>query len=119
MSLKVINPRNLYSSSTIRSFSILFNCKIDSASFNEVPTGAVIKFFSVITSTIALSLLCSKRKSLLVTIPLNLPRLSITGIPPILCSLMALLASATTAVSGSVTGSMIIPLSALFTFLTS
>ena len=32
---------------------------------------------------------------------------------------MALLASATTAVSGRVTGSMIIPLSARFTFLTS
>ena len=35
MSLKVINPRNLYSSSTIKSFSILFCCKIDSASFNR------------------------------------------------------------------------------------
>ena len=92
---------------------------MDSASFNEVPTGAVIKFFSVITSTMGLSLLCSKRKSLFVTIPLNLPTLSMTGIPPILCSLMALLASATTAVNGSVTGSIIIPLSALFTFLTS
>ena len=65
-----------------------------------------------------LSLLCSKRKSLLVTIPFKIPFSSTIGIPPILCSRMALLASATTAVNGNVTGSIIIPLSARFTLRT-
>ena len=60
----------------------------------------------------------SNLKSRFVTIPFKYPSLSTIGIPPILCSFMLFLASITIASKGSVTGSIIIPLSARFTFLT-
>ena len=60
----------------------------------------------------------SKRKSLLVTIPFKVPFSSTTGIPPIPCSFINILASPTVEFKGKVTGSMIIPASARFTFLT-
>ena len=60
----------------------------------------------------------SKRKSLLVAIPLRIPFSSTTGMPPIPNSFIAILASPTVAVKGKVTGSIIIPASARFTFLT-
>ncbi len=100
-------------------FSILFFCRMPSACSREVPTGAVIKLSFVITSTIGLLSTFSKRKSRLVTMPFNMPLSSTIGIPPILCSAIFCLASKTFAVKGKVTGSVIIPLSARLTFLTS
>ena len=55
--------------------------------------------------------------SRLVIIPLSKPESSIIGIPPILCSFILFLASETLESIGKVTGSIIIPLSALFTLL--
>ena len=119
ISLKVINPTNLSSSLTTGNFSILFSCKITSASFNEVPSATVTKFSEVITSTIGRSLFFSKRKSRLVTIPTNFPPSSTIGIPPILCSRIACFASNTIEVNDKVIGSIIIPLSARLTLRTS
>ena len=67
------------------------------------------------TSVIDLSFFFSNLKSLLVTIPFKKPESSTIGIPPILFSLMLFLASETTEFKGRVTGSKIIPLSALLT----
>ena len=54
ISLMVINPDKFPFSSTRGSFSILCLCKILSASFKEVPTGAVINGSFVITSSISI-----------------------------------------------------------------
>ena len=70
------------------------------------------------TSTIDREFIFSNRKSRFVAIPLRIPFSSTTGIPPIPNSFMACLASPTVAVNGNVTGSIIIPASARFTFLT-
>ena len=118
ISLKVISPTSVLFLSTTGSFSILFFCKITSASVREVPLLTVIKFFFVITSVITLELFFSNLRSLLVTIPLRIPFLFTIGIPPILFSFMLNFASLTIESNGKVIGSMIIPLSALFTFLT-
>ena len=117
ISLKVIKPTNLFALVTTGSFSILFSCKITSASSKEVPTPTVIKLSFVITSVITLSFFFSNLISLLVTIPFKKPESSTIGIPPILFSFMLFLASETVEVNGKVTGSIIIPLSARFTLL--
>ena len=59
----------------------------------------------------------SNLKSLFVTIPFSLPLSDIIGIPPILYFFMLFFASLTNAVDFNVTGSIIIPDSALFTSL--
>ncbi|MNE26055.1 hypothetical protein D3C80_1194060 [compost metagenome] len=119
ISLNVINPTNLLSELTTGSFSILFFCKIPSATSSVVPSPAVTKFSVVMTSRIERELFFSKRKSRLVTIPFKIWFSSTTGMPPMLNSLITCFASPTVAVRGKVTGSIIIPDSALFTFLTS
>ena len=118
MSRKVIRPTRFFCSSITGSFSILCRCRISSASAKEVFLVTVIKFSLVITSVIGRSLFFSNRKSLLVTIPANLPEPSTMGIPPILNWRIFSLASCTRLSKGSVTGSMIMPDSALFTALT-
>ena len=109
ISRKVINPISLLSLSTTGSFSILWAWSTSSACAIEMPSDAVIKFSEVITSISGLPSFFSKRKSRLVTIPINSPLSSTIGIPPIRYSLMILLASETNAVTGKVTGSIIIP----------
>ena len=84
----------------------------------EIPSGAVMRFSPVITWVIGRLLSRSKRRSRFVTIPLRIPASSTIGIPPMLCSFIQSFASPTVEVSESVTGSMIIPLSARLTFLT-
>ena len=84
ISRNVIKPTSVLSLETTGSFSILCSCNINSASFKEVPSFAVIKFCDVITSLIGRRLFFSKRKSRFVTIPNNLLSSSTTGIPPIL-----------------------------------
>ena len=69
----------------------------------------------VITSVILRVGLFSNLRSLLVTIPFRIPFLSITGIPPILYSLIKFIASATVASRLIVIGSKIITFSALLT----
>ena len=104
--------------STTGSFSILFSCNIPSASCKVVPTAAVTRFLEVITSSIEREFVFSKRKSLLVAIPLRIPFSSTIGIPPIPCSFINILASPTVEFKGKVTGSIIIPDSARFTLRT-
>ena len=72
----------------------------------------------VITSVIFLARSFSNLRSLLVTIPLRIPSLSITGMPPILYSLIRFIASPTVAFRLIVMGSNIITFSALLTLLT-
>jgi hypothetical protein len=88
---------------------------ISSASCRVVPIGAVMRFLVVIKSSMGLSLSVSKRRSRLVKMPTSNPVSSTTGIPPILFSRMSWKASPTRALLCMVIGSMIMPLSALFT----
>ena len=115
----MINPTRLFFESTTGSFSILCFLRTSSASSNDVPDLTVIRFFDVITLEIGLLSSFSNLKSLFVTIPLNFPLSDIIGIPPILYFFIYFFASLTYAFSFSVTGSIIIPDSALFTSLTS
>ena len=114
----MINPIRMLSSSTTGSFSILYRCRISWACFRLVPTGAVIRFSLVMISLTERLNRSSNLRSLLVRIPISLLFSSITGIPPILYVFMRLRASWSVASAVTVTGSMIIPLSERFTFLT-
>ena len=118
ISLKVINPTSLLALVTTGNFSILFCCRITSASSNDVPTPTVMRFSFVITSVIILLFLFSNLISLFVTIPFKKPESSTIGIPPILFSFILFFASETVESKGKVIGSIIIPLSARLTLLT-
>ena len=78
-----------------------------------------MRFFDVITFEIGLLSSFSNLKSLFVTIPFSLPLSDIIGIPPILYFFILLFACLTNAFNFKVTGSIIIPDSALLTNLTS
>ena len=99
-------------------FSILYFCRIFSAFFISVPSGAVTKFSLVITSLTFFDFWFSKRRSRLVKIPANRCSLSTIGIPPILFSFINCMASPIVDSIERVTGSSIIPLSLLFTLST-
>ncbi len=114
-SLIVISPSNLPSSLTTGSFSTLFVLKICSASSRVVPFFTVIKGIFVITEETGLLNSSSKRKSLLVKIPISFLFSSTTGTPEILYSLIISKASLILASGRTETGSMMIPLSLFFT----
>ena len=118
MSLNVIRPTNLLFASTIGNFSILLVFKICSA-FSKSFSSVVIKSPEVIIFEIERLISFSKRKSLLVTMPKRFIFSSTIGMPPILFSCITSNASPTVASNPNVIGSKIIPLSDLFTFLTS
>ena len=80
---------------------------------------AVINFLLVITSDNFLDSSFSNLKSRLVTIPTKIPESDTIGIPPILYFFILFFASMTKESFVRVTGSIIIPDSALFTNLTS
>ena len=118
MSPKVTRPINLPALFTTGNFSILFFLKISSAFLRSVPSGAVMRF-SVVIIVLTFSLkLVSKRRSRLVRIPNNFCVESTMGIPPILFSLIILMASPMVASGLRVKGSSIKPLSLRFTFRT-
>ena len=83
ISLYVISPTMRLLASTTGNFSILFSCRIFAAAAKSVCWCVTTRFSLVITSSIFLSSRCSKRKSLLVTIPTKQLSSSTTGIPPI------------------------------------
>ena len=118
MSLYVIRPISLLLSSTTGSFSILFSCSILAAATRSVCTCVVTRLSLLITSSTGRSTFCSNLRSLLVTMPTRCLSLSTTGIPPIWYSDMRAKASLTVLPRWMVTGSYIIPFSALFTIAT-
>ena len=114
----VIKPINFPCLFTTGNFSILYWRKIFSAFFKSVPSGAMTKFSLVITSLTLRLRSVSNLKSRLVKIPTNLFVLSTIGIPPILFSFINFKASPIVAVTSSVMGSTIMPLSLRFTLRT-
>ncbi len=81
MSLTVISPQSRPSASTTGSFSILFRCRISSASPSVVPTGAVTRLRDVISADTGCSTSSSNRRSRLVRIPTRIPSSSVIGTP--------------------------------------
>ena len=73
----------------------------------------------IIISDNGLSIFRSKRRSRFVTMPISIRLLSTIGMPPMPYSFIRCSASFTSASFVRVTGSIIMPFSALFTFLTS
>ena len=117
----VINPVKRPASSTIGNFSILCFCKIASASFKEVPSGAVTNLSLVMTSPIRSLASVTNRKSRLVMIPqsLRLASLSTIGTPEMRYFLIKASASLTLLSGVRKNGSMITPLSERLTLRTS
>ena len=92
--------------------------KICCASAKVVPTGTVTRSLLVITSDTGRLRLSIKRMSRLVMMPSSLPPASVIGTPLILYSPISASASRTLAVTGSVMGSTIMPLSLRLTLRT-
>jgi hypothetical protein len=114
-----MSPFRIPFSSTRGRFSILFLCRMASALSSVVPTGAVMRFAFVMTSSTRRSRFVSKRRSLFVRMPRSLPFASVTGTPEIRNLIMALCASPMVLSGFSVMGSLIMALSERFTLSTS
>ena len=119
ISFTVTMPASRFPSSIIISFSIRCFCKIWRASRRVVPVGAVTRFSSVMHSETRRSRFDSKRMSLSVRMPSSAPASSTMGKPEMLWCFMTAMASRTILSGEKVTGSIITPLSALFTRVTS
>ena len=119
ISLRVTRPVKLKEESTKRIFSILLSWSSFLITSKSSPSFAVTSFsLGVIISDTLAEKFCSFLKSLLVTIPTKLSS-STTGIPEILSSLVSCISSPTSLSDLIVIGSLTIPLSYFFTFLTS
>jgi len=118
MSLMVMRPRSLKSSSTTRSFSILCTLNCSMASSSVVPTGTVTRFSEVMSSVMGRVGSFSNRTSRLVTMPARVPSGRTMGTPEIRYSAINASASPYLAVRGRVMGSTIIPASLLLTLRT-
>ena len=115
----MIRPIRRLLASTTGNFSMRFCCRITSAVVRSVLSPVVMIFSEVMISRTGRSRFFSKRRSRFVRIPLRILFAFTTGMPPMLFSRMRDSASWTTASSGSVIGSMIMPLSERFTLRTS
>ena len=82
ISLYVMSPTRRLLASTTGSFSILFSWSISAAAARSVCWWVVTRFSEVMTSSIALSMRRSKRRSRFVTMPTRWPSSSTTGMPP-------------------------------------
>ena len=118
ISLKVISPLRMPPLSTTGSFSILCCWRRLSALSSVVPTGAVTRFSSVITSEIFCFFFGWNRRSLLVRMPTSFPAAEMIGMPEIWYLRIVSSASPTVWSGRIVTGSMIMPLSERLTLST-
>ena len=118
ISLYVIKPTRWFSLSTTGNFSILFSWRIRAAPAKSVCCVVVTRFSFVITSSTFFCKSFSKRKSRLVTMPTKCISSSTTGMPPIWYSDISCKAPPTVLPRWIVTGSYIMPFSALFTMAT-
>ena len=119
MSFTVISPVSRPSASTTGSFSILWRCRIASASASVVPWAAVTRSRDVISADTGCDASGAKRRSRLVRIPSSFPVSSVIGTPEMWYVAISSSASDTSAPAGSVTGSTIIPDSERLTLSTS
>ena len=118
ISLMVIRPLRLFSSSTIGSFSFLALARIFFASSNVMPSFAVIRPSEVMHSLIFLEKFSSNFRSRLVMIPTNLPSLVI-GTPEMRNFAISSSASCKVCSSDKENGSVMTPFSERFTLSTS
>ena len=121
MSLTVISPASRPSLSTSGSFSMRYRWRIALASSSVVPTDAVRRCSAVMNSVTGRSKSApsQKRMSRLVRMPTRRPSASVIGTPENRNLCINASASCSSAVGGSVTGSVIMPLWLRLTFCTS
>ena len=119
MSLMVISPVSLKSSSTSKSFSTFFAIKIFSASSSVTVPVAVTRFSWVITSAMGSSQSSRKRRSRRVIMPISRPSAVVIGRPETLYWSMISRARPTLASGRRVSGLKMIPLALRLTFSTS
>ena len=117
MSLMVMRPRRLYSSSTTSSFSMRLRWRRSFASSMLMPSRQVISLVVIMSATFC-SRFFSKRMSRLVRMPTSRP-LRVTGMPLIWCAPISSTACASFASGSITTGSTTMPLSYFFTLVTS